>query len=195
MIYVVNYGTPLSEVQLDVINSLVALGTTPVGYAVTKDGSGNFVNTAISGSGITLETNGVANTDQTVLNLIAGSNITLTADAFGGVTIDSTAGGSGTVTTVSVVSANGFAGSVANATTTPAITLSTTITGLLKGNGTAISAASAGTDYEVPLTFSTGLTRTVNTVTVNTTQNISTLSNLTTNGFVKTSGGTGAYLS
>lgn len=50
--------------------------------------------------------------------------------------------GSGTVTSVSVVSANGFAGSVANPTTTPAITLSTTITGLLQGNGTAISAAS-----------------------------------------------------
>jgi hypothetical protein len=46
--------------------------------------------------------------------------------------------------------------------------------------------------YEVPLTFSTGLTRTTNTITVNTSQNISTLSNLTSNGFVKTSGGTGA---
>ncbi len=58
--------------------------------------------------------------------------------------------GTGTVTTLSVVSANGFAGSVANATTTPAITLTTTITGILKGNGTAISAASSGTDYVVP---------------------------------------------
>jgi hypothetical protein len=57
------------------------------------------------------------------------------------------ASGSGTVTDVSVVSANGFAGSVATSTTTPAITLSTTITGILKGNGTAMSAASAGTDY------------------------------------------------
>lgn len=47
----------------------------------------------------------------------------------------------GTVTSVSVVSANGFAGSVATATTTPAITVSTTVTGVLKGNGTAISAA------------------------------------------------------
>jgi hypothetical protein len=55
--------------------------------------------------------------------------------------------GGGTVTTLSVVSANGFAGSVATATTTPAITVSTTITGLLKGNGTAVSAAAAGTDY------------------------------------------------
>jgi hypothetical protein len=51
-------------------------------------------------------------------------------------------GGSGTVTTVSVASANGFAGSVASATTTPAITITTTVTGILKGNGTAISAAS-----------------------------------------------------
>jgi len=54
---------------------------------------------------------------------------------------------SGTVTSVSVVSANGFAGTVATATTTPALTLTTTITGLLKGNGTAISAATANTDY------------------------------------------------
>jgi hypothetical protein len=56
-------------------------------------------------------------------------------------------GGGGTVTSVSVVNANGLNGTVANATTTPAITLSTTVNGLLKGNGTAISAASAGTDY------------------------------------------------
>ena len=58
--------------------------------------------------------------------------------------------GSGTVTDVSVITANGLAGSVANSATTPAITLSTTITGLLKGNGTAISAAASGTDYAPP---------------------------------------------
>jgi hypothetical protein len=63
----------------------------------------------------------------------------------------------GSVTTVSVVSANGFAGTVANPTTTPAITLTTSITGVLKGNGTAISAAVANTDY-VPL--STVITKT-----------------------------------
>jgi hypothetical protein len=53
---------------------------------------------------------------------------------------------------VSVASANGFAGSVAQATatSTPAITLSTSITGVLKGNGTAISAAVSGTDYLAP---------------------------------------------
>jgi Chaperone of endosialidase len=64
--------------------------------------------------------------------------------------------GGGTVTSVSVVSANGLAGTVATATTTPAITLSTTITGLLKGNGTAISAAASGTDY-APATSGTSI--------------------------------------
>ena len=69
-------------------------------------------------------------------------------------------GGSGTVTSVSVVSANGLAGTVATATTTPAITLSTSITGVLKGNGTAISAAAAATDYVAPSAYASanGLT-------------------------------------
>lgn len=67
-----------------------------------------------------------------------------------------------------------------------------TINGILKADGSGtVSAAVAGTNYEVPLTFSTGLTRSTNTVTVNTTQNIAKLSNLTSNGFVKTSGGDG----
>ena len=73
--------------------------------------------------------------------------------------------GSGTVTSVSVVSANGLAGTVATATTTPAITLTTSITGILKGNGTAISAAVANTDY-VPL--STVLTKTADYTITNT---------------------------
>jgi hypothetical protein len=51
--------------------------------------------------------------------------------------------GTGTVTSASVVSANGFAGTVATATSTPAITLTTSITGILKGNGSAMSAAVA----------------------------------------------------
>lgn len=67
----------------------------------------------------------------------------------------SVSSGAGTVTTVSVVSANGLAGTVANDTTTPAITLSTTVTGVLKGNGTAISAATAGSDYQAPITLTT----------------------------------------
>jgi hypothetical protein len=84
--------------------------------------------------------------------LTAGSGITITNGA-GSITITGTGG---TVTSVSVVSANGFAGTVANTTTTPAITLTTTITGILKGNGTAISAAVSGTDY-APATSGTSI--------------------------------------
>lgn len=86
--------------------------------------------------------------------MAAGSFLTATV-----VTIGTSAGtwdaaytavaGSGTVTTISVASTNGFTGSVATATTTPVVTVATSITGVLKGNGTAISAASstAGADY------------------------------------------------
>lgn len=108
------------------------------------------------------------------------------------------------VTAVSVATANGVSGSSSGGAT-PALTLSLgaiTPSSVAIGAGSAITSSGAGgalgtaaftnsTAYEVPLTFSTGLTRTVNTVTVNTSQNIATLSNLTSNGLVTTSGGTG----
>lgn len=99
-------------------------------------------------------------------SLIGGTNSTINCQAASG----SQAGclssadwttfnnkGSGTVTAVSVASANGFSGSSSGGTT-PALTLATTITGLLKGNGTAISAASAGTDYQAAGNYITALT-------------------------------------
>ena len=101
--------------------------------------------------------------DQTV-TLTNGTDISITG-TYPSFTIaySGTGGGSGTVTTASVVSANGFAGSVATDTTTPAITISTSITGLLKGDGTAIAAATAGTDYVVPSGSITGNAATVTT--------------------------------
>jgi len=84
-------------------------------------------------------------------------------------------GGGGSVTSVSVVSANGFAGTVANPTTTPAITLTTTISGLLKGNGTSISAATAGTDYVIP---SGSITGTAGNITATSNSTLTTLSSL-----------------
>ena len=85
--------------------------------------------------------------DKTVV-LSAGSGVTVTG-TYPSFTISATGSG-GTVTTISVVSANGFAGTVSTATSTPAITISTSITGLIKGNGTALSAAVAATDYVAP---------------------------------------------
>ena len=63
------------------------------------------------------------------------------------------------VTAVSIAPANGFAGSSSGGVT-PALTLSTSIAGILKGNATAISAAGAGTDYVAPSAYAStnGLT-------------------------------------
>jgi hypothetical protein len=55
-------------------------------------------------------------------------------------------GGTGTVTSVSVATANGLSGSSSGGAT-PALTLGTTLTGMIKGNGSAFLAASAGSDY------------------------------------------------
>lgn len=81
-----NLGTPGS---VDTVNF--------VGAGITATRSGNTVTVTVPGGGssISLETNGTPNTDQAVLNLLAGSNITLTPDAFGGVTIDSMGTGGG----------------------------------------------------------------------------------------------------
>jgi len=65
------------------------------------------------------------------------------------VKIATSTAGTGTVTAVSVASSNGFAGTSSGGAT-PALTLTTSITGVLKGNGTAISAATSGTDYLAP---------------------------------------------
>jgi len=103
-----------------------------------------------SGTGTTTlqSANTSSNTTFTLPGTDGTTGQALVTDGSGSLSFSSV--GSGTVTTVSVVSANGLAGSVANASSTPAITLSTSITGVLKGNGTAISAATAGTDYVAP---------------------------------------------
>ena len=103
-----------------------------------------------------------------------GTTINFTAAGLAGQVLTSngaavptwTDNGSGTVTSASVVSANGFAGTVATSTTTPAITLTTSITGVLKGNGTAMSAAVAGTDYVTPTGTETLTNKTLTNPTV-----------------------------
>ena len=73
-------------------------------------------------------------------NVTIGSGVSFTSGTL------SATGTGGTVTSISVVSANGLAGTSSGGAT-PALTLSTSVTGILKGNGTAISAAVANTDY------------------------------------------------
>lgn len=96
----------------------------------------------------------------------------------------------GSVASVSVVSANGLAGTVANPTTTPAITLSTTVTGIVKGNGTALSAASAGTDYVAPGAITTsGLTMATSRLLGRTTASTGAVEEISVAGGLTLSGG------
>jgi hypothetical protein len=124
-------------------------------YFVTNRSSG-AVTVNMNGGGL-LQT--LAASSYAILTLINNGTAAGTWDA-----AYAAGGGSGTVTTVSVVSANGFAGTVATAGTTPAITMQTSISGVLKGNGTAISAAVASTDFMAPASF---VTRETPTGTVN----------------------------
>ncbi|NDB58386.1 hypothetical protein EB001_08060 [bacterium] len=133
-------GTPISGTLTNCTGYTTAnlsgtLATTKGGTNLTAYTTGDIIYASASN---TLSTLGIGSLNQ-VLSVSAG-----------GIPTWRTLTSSGTVTTVSVVSANGFTGTVANATTTPAITLTTSITGVLKGNGTAISAATAGTDYLAP---------------------------------------------
>ena len=102
-----------------------------------------------SGTGTTTLQSGNTNTSFSLALPTADgtANQALVTDGAGVLSFAST--GTGTVTAVSVSSANGFAGTSSGGAT-PALTLSTSITGVLKGNGTAISAATAGTDYVAP---------------------------------------------
>ncbi len=131
-----------------------AIGITNGSGSITVNNTG--VTSAVAGTGISVSGSTgavtVTNTapDQTV-SLTGGTGIS-TSGTYPNFTITNTSPSSGgTVTAVSVASANGFAGTSSGGAT-PALTLTTSITGMLKGNGTAISAGTAGTDYVAPAT-------------------------------------------
>lgn len=123
---------------------------TTLGTITTGTWNGTTIGPTFGGTGQTTYATGdilYASAPNVLSKLPAGSNtnvLTLAA----GVPSWAAPATSGTVTSVSVVTANGFAGTVATATTTPAITLTTTQTGLLSGNGTSIT-GTAITQYNV----------------------------------------------
>lgn len=129
----------------DVVNPVLPQDVATKNYVDT-----NFPNLTLSAVGSTPNANAASLSGQ-ALNLqpFNSTNPGVVTASGGGTTnflrADGTwaPAGTGTVTAVSVASANGFAGSSSGGST-PALTLSTTITGILKGDGTAISAAIAG---------------------------------------------------
>lgn len=135
-------GMTKSATELNLENGL--------GLKLISTGAANMIISATTTAGV-IQTYGSvplklnpSGNDVYLSNLVggAGKAVSIAANGLLGV-IDAV----GTVTTTSIVSANGFSGTVATATTTPAITLSTYATGVLKGSSGAITSATAGVDY------------------------------------------------
>lgn len=136
-------------VNSSILQSNLGIGVTPTAKLHIAAGTTTVAPLLLtSGTNLTTPVNGSMEYDGTSL-YFTPSSATRKAIAYADGT-NITFPTNGTVTTVSVASANGFAGTVSNASTTPAITISTSITGILKGNATAVSAATAGTDYLAP---------------------------------------------
>ena len=134
------------------------LGATAHSGSVTLNGSANLIFTG-STSGTVTFVAGINPTIQSYTLPSAYPSITgyvLSSTTLGVLSWTNQISG---VTNVSVVSANGFAATIATPSSTPAITITTSITGMLKGNATAISAAVAGTDYQAPIGTISGVVK------------------------------------
>ncbi len=90
--------------------------------------------------------------------------------------VDLAGGGSGTVQTISIATANGFAGTSNGNASAPALTITTSVTGVLYGNGTAMSALTIGSGLNLTgstLSTTGGGTGTVTDVSVVTANGVS----------------------
>jgi len=141
----------------NITSSLTGAGTVTAQFAIVKI-TGTLTTTKVV-------TGPSYSKTYTVVNSATGGTVTFKASGQTGVSIavgesaivyyngtdyvKTATSAAGTVTAVSVTSANGFTGTSSGGAT-PALTLATSVTGVLKGNGTALSAATAGTDYLAP---------------------------------------------
>ena len=106
-------------------------------------------------------TAGGSGTGSTSVTLVAGTNVTLTKGTGGAaneITIAASGGGgggSGTVTSVALTMPTGFTVTGSPVTASGTLAVTTALNGLLKGNGSGFVAASAGTDYQAPITLTT----------------------------------------
>ncbi len=148
-------GAGFTAGAVSTISGLISSGS---GVTITGSGTaGSPYSIAASGGGVTWPTSGdvvISNGTSSPAG-VAPVNGDCLIGSGGAWIAGSCSTGSGTVTTLSVATANGFGGTVANATTTPVITLTTSCNGICKGNGTAISTATANTDYQGALTLTT----------------------------------------
>jgi len=135
-------------------NTSIDLGTSF--YFNLKKNTSNYF-TVLNGGNVgintltpsyTLDVNGTLRTTGFFFPTGAGNGKVFTSDASGNASWQSFAGG-GSVTSFSFTNGNGFTGTVTNASTTPALSLSTNLNGLLRGNGSSLLTGQANLASEV----------------------------------------------
>lgn len=138
-------------------------GTVTSVSVVTANGVSGTVATATTTPAITLTLGAITPTSTNGVS--AATMAFMDATSSVQTQLNSKGTGNGTVTAVSVASTNGFSGSSSGGAT-PALTIATSITGILQGNGTAISAASTiGTGSVVLATSATLVTPSIGAAT------------------------------
>ncbi|MEO6304828.1 MAG: hypothetical protein ABIP51_16830, partial [Bacteroidia bacterium] len=150
-----NFGALIGDVSNTAGSYSTTIGTNVVSFAKMQQiATASLLGRSTAGTG-------------NIESITLGSGLTLV----GGV-LNTSGSGSG-VSSISIASANGFSGS-ATSSSTPIITLTTSITGLIKGSGGSLVAAIAGTDYLTPTGSAAGLTSfpTLNQNTTGTASNI-----------------------
>lgn len=127
----------------DLIPFYIGSDTSKPFWVSWKDLKNIIAATLPSGSGVLLKTNGVTNPVQTLLNLVAGTNMTISNDGLGNITFSASGGsGSGTVTSVGAGTGMSFAtittsGNVAIDVTKVPYLAAGFSNGFLKWNGSA----------------------------------------------------------
>ena len=123
--------------QVDIFVNVLFNGATSASAArtaITAAASGtNSDITALTALNAPLPLSGNAGTAGQVLTSAGSSSPAIWSTPSGG-----------TVTSFSLITANGFSGSVANASTTPALTLSTSVSGILYGNSGTLTPVTIG---------------------------------------------------
>ena len=168
-------GTPSSGILTNCTGT--ASGLNIGGNASTVTTNANLTGDVTSAGNVTVVSN-AAVIGKTLSGYVSGSGTITSSDSI--LTAIEKLNGNmatpsgGTVTSISVATVNGFSG-VSSGGATPAITLGTYLTGIIKGSGTGLVAAVSGTDFVIP----SGSVATVTTPAQPTITSVGTLSALT----------------